>query len=144
MLMLTDWCRFLISNLSKIRLRWCSRVVILSQTCSDDNCRQHRLPFLNALDALLRNCHPLDSPFLPTLLAKTILPSIAAVLSTTPGNVPCSTELSSGRNNKGKKRSRNYEGDEIFNVSREVACATDGEGKVLLASIDGKQFHCED
>jgi hypothetical protein len=76
-------------------------------------------------------------------LAKNIVPSIAAILSTTPGNLG-STEPSSGKNNKGKKRSRNYEGDEIFNVSREVVCATDEEGKVLLASIDGKKSHCED
>lgn len=114
-----------------------------SQTFSDDNCRQYRLPFLHALDALLRTCHPLDSPFLPTLLAKNVVPSIAAILSTTPG-IPGSTEPSSSKNNKGKKRSRNYEGDEIFNVSREVVCATDEEGKVLLASIDGKQLHFED
>jgi hypothetical protein len=142
MLMSVDWSRYSISNLSKIRLRLCSPVTLL-QTFSDDNCRQYRLPFLSALDVLLRNCHPLDSPFLPTLLAKNIVPSIAAILSTTPGN-PSSTEPSSGKNNKGKKRSRNYEGDEIFNVSREVVCATDEEGKVLLASIDGKQLHCGD
>jgi hypothetical protein len=70
-------------------------------------------------------------------LAKNIVPSIAAILSTTPGD-PGSTDPSSGKNNKGKKRSRNYEGDEIFNVSREVVCATDEAGKVLLTSIDGK------
>ena len=105
---------------------------------SDDNYRQYRLPFLNALDAVLINCHLLDSPFLPTLLAKNIVPSIAAILSTTPGDAPDSTEFSSVRNNRGKKRSRNYEGDEIFNVSREVICSTTEEGKVLLASIDGK------
>jgi hypothetical protein len=110
---------------------------------SDDNCRKYRLPFLSGLDALLKNCRPLDSPFLPTLLAKNIVPSIAAILSTTPGN-PGNPEPFSGKNNKGKKRSRNYEGDEIFNVSREVVCATDEEGKVLLASIDGKQPHFED
>lgn len=109
------------------------------KTFSDDNCRQYRLPFLNALYALLRNCRPLDSPFLPTLLAKNVVPSIAAVLLTTSGNASRSTEPPSGKNNKGKKRSRNYEGDEVFNVSREVVCATDEEGKVLLASIDGKQ-----
>ena len=69
-------------------------------------------------------------------MAKNIVPSIAAILSTTSDN-PGSTEPSSGKNNKGKKRSRNYEGDEIFNVSREVVCATDEAGEVLLASIDG-------
>ena len=103
--------------------------------------RQYRLPFLNALDALLRNCHPLDSPFLPNLLAKTVLPSLTAILSTTSGSSPGSTEPSSGKNSKnskGKKRSRHYEGDEIFNVSREVVCPTDKESKVLLASIDGE------
>ena len=76
-------------------------------------------------------------------MAKNIVPSIAAILSTTSGN-GSSTEVSAGKNNKGKKRSRNYEGDEIFNVSRDVVCATDEEGKVLLASIDGKQPHFED
>ena len=112
---------------------------MLSHPFSDDNCRKYRLPLLNALDALLRNCRPLDSPFLPTHLAKSIVPSIAAVLSTTSGNATSNTEPCSGKNNKGKKRSRNYEGDEIFNVSREVVCATDEDGKVLLVSIDGKQ-----
>lgn len=46
-------------------------------------------------------------------------------------------EPSTSKSKSGKKRARHYEGDEVFNVSREVAYPTAEDGGALLTSIDG-------
>jgi hypothetical protein len=98
-----------------------------------------RLPFLDAIQAVLTNCQPLYSPLLPTRLAKSILPSLTVVLATqsevhTDDTVGSST---AGKNKKGKKRARGYEGDEVFKVTREVVCPMRKDGEVLIAALDG-------
>lgn len=47
------------------------------------------------------------------------------------------TNPSSGKNRKGKKRARGYEGDEVFKINREILCPTDEDGKVVLAIVNG-------
>jgi hypothetical protein len=45
-----------------------------------------------------------------------------------------------GKNKKGKKRARGYEGDEVFKVTREVICSTREDGEVLIAALNGILF----
>ena len=103
-------------------------------------CSSERLPFLDAIQTTLRCCQPFHSTLLPTRLAKSILPSLTMVLATqsevqrTDDPVGVS---SAGKNKKGKKRARGYEGDEVFRVTREVICPTKQDGDVLMAALHG-------
>ncbi|KAF8165502.1 rRNA processing/ribosome biogenesis-domain-containing protein [Crassisporium funariophilum] len=99
-----------------------------------------RLSLLKALNALLDNCHAVDSSFVPTRLAKVVLPSIANIFSSSSGESSGEHEASSSKSKKGKKRARNFEGDEVFKVSRKVVCPTMEEGEVLLTSIDVTRY----
>lgn len=40
---------------------------------------------------------------------------------------------------KGKKRARGYEGDEVFKTAREVLCATEEDGDVVIAALEALQ-----
>lgn len=46
----------------------------------------------------------------------------------------------SGRSKKSKKRAREFEGDEVFKVSREVVCSTVEDGNVLLSAFAGNWY----
>jgi hypothetical protein len=96
----------------------------------------NRLHFVKAIDALLKNCYPLHSSILPARLAKSILPSISKILTTSSGT-PTDNEPSSSKSKSGKKRARNYEGDEVFKTQYQTACPTAKEEQILLTSIDG-------
>lgn len=106
---------------------------------SDNNNPQRfqRLCLLKALDSLLKNCRPLDSTILPSRLSKSALCSITKILSSSGGAID-QNEPSSSQKKNGKKRARNFEGDEVFKVTRRVAYASAEESEALLISIDGK------
>ncbi|KAJ6539553.1 rRNA processing/ribosome biogenesis-domain-containing protein [Mycena capillaripes] len=93
-----------------------------------------RLPFLKTLQVVLTTCLPLHSTMVVNRLARAILPLISVVLAKeadareTEGN-------GAGRSKKSKKRAREFEGDEVFKMSREVICSTVDEGNVLLAAF---------
>ncbi|KAF5387632.1 hypothetical protein D9615_000575 [Tricholomella constricta] len=96
-----------------------------------------RLFLLSAIQHLLTHCHVLDSPLVPTRLAKAVLPSLSIILAT-PSDVQ-RTEVSvaaSQKSRKGKKRARGYEGDEVFKLSRDVICPGSDEGRVLLITLE--------
>ncbi|KAF8913747.1 rRNA processing/ribosome biogenesis-domain-containing protein [Gymnopilus junonius] len=95
-----------------------------------------RLYLLKALDSLLKNCYLLDSSVLPTRLAKAVLPSITQLLSLPFGNGTGKGKPSSSKDNSGKKRARNYEGDEVFKLTRRAIFSTAEERHILLLSID--------
>jgi hypothetical protein len=46
-------------------------------------------------------------------------------------------DTNTGKNKKGKKRARGYEGDEVFKVSREVVCPIKEDGEVLMTALYG-------
>jgi hypothetical protein len=94
-----------------------------------------RLPFLQALQAVLANAHPLHNSLLSTRLTKALLPSLCAVLAAQ--SESHRSGYNSSKSKKGKKRVQGYEGDELFKVSREVICPTIEDGKVVLATLDG-------
>jgi hypothetical protein len=61
-----------------------------------------------------------------------ILPSQSDVNSDRNGAVV------TGKGRKGKKRTRAYDGDEVFNTTMEVICTTYDDEKALLIACDGK------
>lgn len=42
------------------------------------------------------------------------------------------------KSRKGKKAMRNYEGDEVFNISNDIICPTSADGDMVLVAFDGK------
>ncbi|CAA7259613.1 unnamed protein product [Cyclocybe aegerita] len=82
----------------------------------------------------------MDSSVLPTRIAKAVLPTITKIILTTSQQASGSNEGPSNTIRHGKKRTRNFEGDEVFKVSREVVCPTSIDGELLLASIDVVQM----
>ncbi|KAF9464353.1 rRNA processing/ribosome biogenesis-domain-containing protein [Collybia nuda] len=96
-----------------------------------------RLFLLTTLRSLLTHCHPLDSLLIPTRLARAVLPSLFIILDT-----PTELEGRSSvtKSKKGKRRARDYEGDEVFNLSRSVICPSLDDGKVILVALEVMQF----
>jgi len=69
---------------------------------------------------------------------RAVLPSLSAILAIR-SEIPRIGSVSSDlRNKKGKKKSRAYEGDEVFKISREVICSTTEEGRVVLSALTGR------
>ncbi|KAF9569005.1 hypothetical protein CPC08DRAFT_678642 [Agrocybe pediades] len=93
-----------------------------------------RLHCLKAVDTLLKTCRPVESPVIPTRLSKAVLPSLTRILSASTTNID--SEPSSSKSKNAKKRARNYEGDEVFKMTRQVTYATAEEGEVALISLD--------
>ncbi|KAF8204795.1 rRNA processing/ribosome biogenesis-domain-containing protein [Pholiota molesta] len=108
---------------------------ILAHRLEQKHNTDNRLHFVKAIDALLKNCYPLHSSILPARLAKSVLPSISKILTTSSGT-PTDNEPSSSKSKSGKKRARNYEGDEVFKTRYQTACPTAKEEQILLTSID--------
>lgn len=75
-----------------------------------------------------------------TRLAKAVLPLISVVLAKQAGVRDAENDIS-GRSKKSKKRAREFEGDEVFKISREVVCSTVEEGEGLLAAFGGIYRH---
>jgi hypothetical protein len=48
-------------------------------------------------------------------------------------------ETSSGQSKKGRKRRRDYEGDVVFKLSKDVICSSIAEGNVILCALDALQ-----
>lgn len=65
---------------------------------------------------------------------KAILPSLTIILATQ--SEFHRVEADTGKNKKGKKRARGYEGDEVFKMSRQVVCPLKEDGEVLMAALD--------
>ncbi|KAF4619590.1 hypothetical protein D9613_005172 [Agrocybe pediades] len=93
-----------------------------------------RLHCLKAVDTLLKTCRPVESPVIPTRLSKAVLPSLTRILSASTTNID--SEPSSSKSKNAKKRARNYEGDEVFKMTRQVTYATAEESEVALISLD--------
>ncbi|KAF5390544.1 hypothetical protein D9757_002613 [Collybiopsis confluens] len=96
-----------------------------------------RISFLDTVLALLRHCHPVDSPVLCSRLTKIVLSELAVVLpSQTEGQASLAETIGPGKGKKNRKRARNYEGDELFKSSANVICPTADEAKAVLLACD--------
>ncbi|KAF7985251.1 hypothetical protein HWV62_7918 [Athelia sp. TMB] len=94
-----------------------------------------RLPFLRATTNLLTFCHLPHAGLLPTRLTKALLASLTCLLAPQ-SEAPPADGGAIGKGGKGKKRVRGYEGDEVFKVTREVICASEEEGEVIIAALE--------
>ncbi|KAF7355498.1 Pre-rRNA-processing protein rix1 [Mycena sanguinolenta] len=75
-----------------------------------------RSSFLDTLHVILEKCHPLHSTVIVNRLARAIVPLISVVLAKEPD-------------------ARESDGDEVFNISRDVVCPTVDEGNALLSAF---------
>src|SRR5258708_22005330 len=98
---------------------------------------QVRLKILQTLGSLLESPCVLDSPSLCGRMVKAVLPSIMRVVTPPSTNLE-TVERSPNKTKSGKKRARNFEGEEIFQRSYEVICPTLEDREAILISIDGK------
>jgi len=92
---------------------------------------------METVHTLMGHCYPLDTPSVPTRLAKAVLPSVLVILTPLPKKEHQAGPMTSSKSRKTKKRSRGYEGGEIFNLSRRVICPGRDDGRVLFAALDG-------
>ncbi|KAI0939408.1 hypothetical protein AcW1_004463 [Taiwanofungus camphoratus] len=95
-----------------------------------------RLCFLKSTSSLLKICHPLDDVRISSRMGRAILPSLTRILATESKVQADLKEAKGSKNKKGKKRTRGYEGDELFKAAREVLCPTPEEGQLLLTALD--------
>ncbi|KAF6762174.1 rRNA processing/ribosome biogenesis-domain-containing protein [Ephemerocybe angulata] len=103
---------------------------------------QHqRVHVLAAIQKLLQTSRFVDAPILPNRITRAVLPSLVVILSSSATNVEAHTDEASGKSKKGKKKAKNYAGDEVFKVSRDVICPTDVDSEVLLLALDVVR-HC--
>ncbi|KAJ3883848.1 rRNA processing/ribosome biogenesis-domain-containing protein [Lentinula edodes] len=97
----------------------------------------NQIPFLETVHALLTRCHPSHSPLLSSRLTRIALSNLMVILPSQT-DVQNSMAQTGGTNKskKGRKRARNYEGDELFKASGDVICPTTDNVKSLLISCD--------
>lgn len=104
--------------------------------------RSERLPFLEATQALLTHTHLTHSITLPNRLAKALIPSLGVVLATKSDLQRSEggefATLNGNKNRKGKKRAREYEGDEVFNTGKKVVCSSGLDEEVLIVALEGR------
>ncbi|KAJ3935036.1 MAG: rRNA processing/ribosome biogenesis-domain-containing protein [Lentinula lateritia] len=97
----------------------------------------NQTPFLETVHALLTRCHPSHSPLLSSRLTRIALSNLMVILpSQTDVQSSMAQTDSANRSKKGRKRARNYEGDELFKASGDVICPTIDDVKSLLISCD--------
>lgn len=99
-----------------------------------------RLPFLQALHALLSECAVRD-PLLASRVARAILPSLTMLLGTQSDAQEDNVSVIAGKSKKGKKRARGYEGDEVFKITKEVILPSHESGEVIIFSLGSTSSH---
>lgn len=83
---------------------------------------------------MLEASYFIDSAILPNRVMRAVLPSLTVILSSSNG-VDVSPEDS--KSNKGKKKAKNYTGDEVFKLTRDVICPTEADAQVVLSALQG-------
>ncbi|KAI0775967.1 rRNA processing/ribosome biogenesis-domain-containing protein [Trametes elegans] len=97
----------------------------------------HTVRFLRTTLSLLGDGCRLHDNTLSSRLARAVMPLLTVILSKrSQTDVEGDQGGALGRNKKGKKRARGYEGDEVFKVGREIVCPTPEEGEILLLAVD--------
>ncbi|EJD01578.1 uncharacterized protein FOMMEDRAFT_142163 [Fomitiporia mediterranea MF3/22] len=99
---------------------------------------KERLPLIKVIPSLLGSCLPPPEPLTSGRIIKANLPAIATLLSQKA--VEESSTTGDIGTKKGKKRARNYEGDEVFKVSRDTLCETIEDTELVVASLDALPF----
>ncbi|KIK67924.1 hypothetical protein GYMLUDRAFT_36732, partial [Collybiopsis luxurians FD-317 M1] len=96
-----------------------------------------QISFLNTAHVLLTHCHPSNSPALYSRLTKIMISDMTVILPSQSDVQNSLAETNAlGKSKKGKKRTRTYEGDELFRTSADVVCPTADDAKALLIACD--------
>ena len=92
---------------------------------------------------MLTNSHDVHHSIIPTRLTKVLLVAISQLLRSRPDD---QMEVSGNghRSKRGKKRAREYEGDEVFKLSRDVLFTSQADGGALLLAFDGRMVQRQD
>ncbi|VDC07334.1 unnamed protein product [Peniophora sp. CBMAI 1063] len=99
-----------------------------------------RIGFFTSVLILLEHAHALHHPLLPTRLTKATLVQITPLLRPQSEDTPTAAIMNgaegAGKSRKGKKRARDYEGDEVFKVGGGVVLPTVADGNAALIALD--------
>ncbi|KAI0050180.1 hypothetical protein FA95DRAFT_1555880 [Auriscalpium vulgare] len=96
---------------------------------------KQRVYFLRGLISALTYSPALHHPILPTRITKTLL-AILSILLPSQAEAQGDAVASATKSRKGKKRARDYEGDEVFKMADDVMCSSLAEGEMVLAAFD--------
>ena len=96
----------------------------------------YRLPFVKLIPVLFSVCPSPPDPFIVGRLLKTILPALASLLPDK-ATVDKSGPVAEMNGKKGKKRAREFEGDEVFKARRNILCQNAAENEIVIASLEG-------
>jgi hypothetical protein len=91
---------------------------------------------MQTMKTLLLHSYPLDAPLLPTRVVRAILPTIVVLLEHGNKSRDQSAITAAPKDKKGKKRARNFEGDEIFHLGGVTICPRREDELAVLAALD--------
>lgn len=112
-------------------------VVMITYHLEQNPLPEQRCRLLKCIQTLLSNSFSPSSELSSTRLVKAIMLSLMPLLSTkSDARVG---ETSSVQSKKGRKRRRDYEGDEVFKLSKDVICSSIAEGAVIICALDALQ-----
>ncbi|EIN10882.1 hypothetical protein PUNSTDRAFT_142783 [Punctularia strigosozonata HHB-11173 SS5] len=94
-----------------------------------------RLSFLRTVHTLLRHARLPSNASLSTRLARVVLPSLVVLLAQRDG-ADAANVSGKANSQKGKKRARAYEGDELVRRNVMTICPSQTDGDVVLAALD--------
>ncbi|TFK71783.1 hypothetical protein BDN72DRAFT_957805 [Pluteus cervinus] len=95
-----------------------------------------RLCHLSALNNILDKCHLLASHLLLARILRALLPSLVQILGAAKGiHVAGEVKASTSSSKKGKKRARNFEGDEILREPMEFLFPSPEDRKATLITV---------
>ncbi|KAL0949320.1 hypothetical protein HGRIS_009395 [Hohenbuehelia grisea] len=97
-----------------------------------------RISFLVMVKEVLANSFLMHSDIAVTRLVKSLLPSLSAILAMQASGTVLSSAPAKSR--KGKKRAREYEGDELLRSSKGLIFPVPEEGEVALIALDVLQL----
>ncbi|KAG2154981.1 rRNA processing/ribosome biogenesis-domain-containing protein [Suillus bovinus] len=112
-------------------------VVMITYHLEQNPLSERRCALLRCIQTLLSNSSPTTSELSSTRLVKAVMLSLMPLLSTQ--SDVHTGETSSEQSKKGRKRRRDYEGDEVFKLSKDVVCSSIAEGEAILCALDSLQ-----
>ncbi|KAG1755494.1 rRNA processing/ribosome biogenesis-domain-containing protein [Suillus lakei] len=112
-------------------------VVMITYHLEQNPLPERRCRLLQCIQVLLSNSFPPSSELSSTRLVKSIMLSLMPLLSTQ--SDAHGGETGSGQRKKGRKRRRDYEGDEVFKLSKDVICSSIAEEKAIICALDALQ-----
>ena len=95
-----------------------------------------QLNVVQSVKSLFEGPYVLDSTPLCGRIVKAVLPSIMRMVISPPSDLEV-PEIPSNKTKSGRKRARNFEGEEILKTPSEIICPMPEDREVVLISVDG-------